>query len=314
MQEKQKELFDQYDMELLHVRRGRGGLLCETADGVYELQMCQYSPKRLEQAFEMKESLMNQGMQNVDQYKRNKEGELLTYDRYQTSYVMKRHFQGKECDIHNIQDIRLAGNQLAIMHEYLKQIPIEGYPVKQNQLEKKTKELVRTKQFLAHKNEKQEFEKLFLQYYELFCKDISYLECKNDDVAAICHGSYQHHHLVMLPQQKVAVIQFENFYVGNQLNDLFQFMRKILEKNQYNGVYADILLQAYQNHRKLGDKEMQFLYCLLQYPEKYWKLANQYMNHRKSFLSPKLTEKLKEAVRLQEKKEKFLSEFRLKYL
>jgi hypothetical protein len=59
---------------------------------------------------------------------------------------------------------------------------------------------------------------------------------------------------------------------------------------------------------------MQFLYCLLQYPEKYWKLANQYMNHRKSFLSPKLTEKLKEAVRLQEKKEKFLSEFRLKYL
>ncbi|MDO4941819.1 MAG: hypothetical protein Q4E73_03130 [Lachnospiraceae bacterium] len=314
MQEKQKELFDQYDMELLHVRRGRGGLICETPKGSYDLQMCQYSPKRLEQAFQIKEALIDSGFQNVDQYERNKEGELLVYDRYQTSYIMKRHFDGRECDIRNNQDIRKAAEYLAILHRCLKQLPIEGYAVKKTQFHQKNRELLRTKQYIAKKNEKKEFEKLFQRYFSLFWNEIRNQKNEVEYIPAICHGSYHQHHVILLPNKDAAVIQFENFYVGNQLDDLFYLMRKVLEKNRYDFSYAEIILNAYQKEKKLEDSDFRYLYYLLAYPEKYWKLANQYMNHRKSFLSPKLTEKLMEEVALQEKKKYFLSQFQLNYL
>jgi CotS family spore coat protein len=313
MQEKQKELFDQYDMELLHVRKGRGGLICETKNGSYDLLTCQYSPKRLEQAFEIKEALIAQGMKEVDQYERNKEGELLSYDRYQTAYIMKRHINGRECDVHNLDDLKLAGEQLSKMHEYLKTIAVDGYTAKKNQFYQKTRELIHTRQYILHQNEKKEFEKLFVQYFDLFQKEIKPSK-KISYTSFLCHGSCQYHHFLVTPEQKMATIQFENFYVGNQMDDLFQFMRKILEKNQYNSKYADALLNAYQRNQRLNEEQYEYLYDSLSYPEKYWKLANQYMNHRKTFLSPKLTEKLKEAVSLQEKKEKFLYHFRLKYL
>lgn len=314
MQEKQKELFEQYDMELLHVRRARGGLVCETPEGSYDLQTCQYSPKRLEQVFEIKEELIRRGFQMIDQYCRNKEGELLSYDRYQTPYIMKRHFEGKECDIRNKKDILLAGVQLSRLHKCLEQLPIDGYVKKENRFEQKTKELIRTKQYIARKNEKKEFEILFYQYFSLFWGEIKDSYQKIEYSSAICHGSYHQHHLLMLPRQNVAVVQFEDFYVGNQLDDLFYLMRKILEKNQYEFSYAQVLLEAYQTERRLVNTDYQYLYMLLSYPEKYWKLANQYMNHRKTFLSPKLTEKLQDAVRLQEKKQRFLEQFCSFYL
>ncbi|MEE1313216.1 MAG: phosphotransferase [Lachnospiraceae bacterium] len=314
MQEKQKELFDQYDMELLHVRRGRGGLICETEDGMFDLQICNQSPRKLEQAFEIKEQLIEQKFSYVDQYYRNKDGELLTYDRYQTPYIMKRHFDGRECDIRNKKDIAAAGEQLGILHQCLKNIPAETYPRKKNRFQQKTKELIRTKQYIAKKNEKKEFEVLFNRYFDLFWKDVKTIYEEEEQESALCHGAYHHHHLLMLPGQKMAVVQFENFYVGNQLEDVFQLMRKILEKNQYDFSYAKKLLDAYETKRILRPADYRYLFCMLSYPEKYWKLANQYMNHRKSFLSPKLTEKLQDAVRLQEKKEKFLQDFWLFYL
>lgn len=314
MQEKQKELFDQYDMELLHVRRGRGGLVCETTDGSYDLQVCRYSPKRLEQAFQIKEELIGQGFDHIDQYVRNKEDELLTYDRYQTAYIMKRHFDGRECDIRSRQDIRKASGCLGRLHHCLRNLPLDGYLEKRNQFPQKSRELLRTRQYIAKKNEKKEFEKLFYRYFSLFWKEIEDQMEEISFVPALCHGSYHQHHLIILPNGQAAVIQFENFYVGNQLDDLFYLMRKALEKNQYSLSYAETILDGYEEEHKLNQNDYRYLYRLLAYPEKYWKLANQYMNHSKSFLSPKLTEKLMEEVSLQEKKKYFLRQFRLNYL
>lgn len=314
MREKQQELFDQYDMELLHVKKGRGGWICQTKEEQYALQSTSYSPKRLEQTFEIKERLMEQGFLFVDQYKRNKEGELLTYDRYQTSYVMKRHFSNPECALQNINDIAAAGRRLAVLHQCFLKFPNQGYYEKRQNWKQKSKELLRTRQYIVHRNEKKKFELLFYQYFDLFWKE---MENGGEDISyepALCHGSCHQHHFLMLPKEEVAILSFEKFYLGNQMDDVFQFLRKILEKNHYQQEYANSFLAAYQKEKALQTKDFQYLYLCLSYPEKYWKLANQYMNQKKSFLSPKLTEKLEEAVKLQPLKEKFLYDFRLNYL
>lgn len=314
MQEKQKELFEQYDMELLHIRRGRRGIVCETNRGAYDLQMCSYSPKRLEQAYEIKEQLMQKGFLYVDQYMRNKEGELLTYDRYQTAYVMKRHFDGKECDIKNQRDIKAAGEQLGNLHQMLRRIQTDGYPVKKTGFEQKTRELLRTKQYLTRKNEKKEFEVLFQRYFDLFAKEMKQVPTLHGYIPRICHGCCHQHHLIILPEKEMAVIHFEQFYVGNQLEDVFYLLRKILEKNHYEFFYGQIFLEAYARCCPLKKEEYEDLYAMLFYPEKYWKLANQYMNRRKTFLSPKLTEKLLEIVELEKRKVEFLQMYCSYYL
>ena len=155
---------------------------------------------------------------------------------------------------------------------------------------------------------------MFYRYFSLFWKEIEDRMEEISFVPALCHGSYHQHHLIILPNGQAAVIQFENFYVGNQLDDLFYLMRKALEKNQYSLSYAETILDGYEEEHKLNQNDYRYLYRLLAYPEKYWKLANQYMNHSKSVLSPKLTEKLMEEVSLQEKKKYFLRQFRLNYL
>lgn len=314
MQEKYKEIFEQYDMELLHVKRGRGGIICETKEGIYEMQVCAYSPNRLEHAYEVKQSLLDQGFGPVDQYLRNKEGGILTYDRYQTPYIMKVYLEGKECDIRNEKEIRRAGKKLAMLHRCLKEIPVDGYIQKYPSFERKTRELKRIRQYMMKLNEKREFETLFLKSYPMF---EAMLKIKEQPVfceKAVCHGSCQQHQIIMMGKKKIGLIQFEECYVGNQIDDVFYLLRKILEKNQYDFFMGQHFLEGYEEEKVLKKEELQLLYQMLSYPEKFWKLGNQYMNRRKSFLSPKLVEKLQEVIRLQEKKGKFLKKFWLYYL
>ena len=58
-----------------------------------------------------------------------------------------------------------------------------------------------------------------------------------------CHGNYNQHN-VIFTKKGIATIHFEQFYYGNQMLDLYQFMRKVLEKNGYEmGVAKEILNQ-----------------------------------------------------------------------
>ena len=66
-----------------------------------------------------------------------------------------------------------------------------------------------------------------------------------------------------------------------------------LEKNHYDYTYFETGISGYSVYRPLDTKDFHFLYLLFLYPEKFWKISNHYYNHRKSWISPKMEEKLK---------------------
>ena len=92
--------------------------------------------------------------------------------------------------------------------------------------------------------------------------------------------------------QKIAVTNFDKWNYDIQTADLYQFMRKILEKHNWNKELGTLMLEEYNKERPLSGMELDNLRLRFAYPEKFWKLANYYYNHKKAWVSQKSEEKL----------------------
>ncbi|MBP8049342.1 MAG: hypothetical protein KAY52_03795, partial [Blautia sp.] len=81
-----------------------------------------------------------------------------------------------------------------------------------------------------------------------------------------------------------------------QISDLYCFMRKILEKYNWDVFLARRMLEQYDKIRPISSEEWENLQIRFTYPEKYWKLANYYFSHNKAWISGKNTEKLEKVI------------------
>ena len=122
-----------------------------------------------------------------------------------------------------------------------------------------------------------------------------------------CHGEYIHHNII-LNKQGLYIINFEKFLADTRIRDLYQFMRKVLEKNNWEERTGLLLLNSYEEISPLLLEEKKNLYFRLAYPEKFWKIANYYYNSNKVLISDKNIDKLKTLVNQNEAKERFLKQ------
>ena len=106
----------------------------------------------------------------------------------------------------------------------------------------------------------------------------------------------------------MAVINFEKCSINVQINDLYHFMRKILEKQNYDFRLGIKMLRAYEEKNPLSPEEREYLGIRMEYPEKFWKLANHYFNSRKTWIPEKSLQKL-EILDMQEKKRREFVKF-----
>ena len=94
----------------------------------------------------------------------------------------------------------------------------------------------------------------------------------------------------------MAVTNFEKWSFDMPVADLYRFMRKVLEKNNWDVDLARKMLRAYHRQRNLSQEELENLRIRFVYPEKYWKLGNYYFTHRKTWVSGKSVEKIQRLV------------------
>ena len=103
----------------------------------------------------------------------------------------------------------------------------------------------------------------------------------------------------------MAVIEFNRMHRGVQVEDLYHFTRKILEKHGWDLRLGMRLLETYDRILPLNAQERTYLYYLFLYPEKYWKLANHYYTHNKAVVSGKNVEKLRTLIHQKKQWEEF---------
>ncbi|MFI3212435.1 MAG: CotS family spore coat protein [Eubacteriales bacterium] len=322
MNDRAVNLLANYDIEVIRVWKGRSAILCETSQGIKILK--EYSG--LETRLEVQNTLLNQIKENgyplVEDIVRNKEGSLISKDMDQVSYVLKTYFTGKECNIKEVAECKMGVRSLAKLHcamelpEITQNTDIPVFTI-HNEFEKRNKELKKVNKYIKEKGKKTEFERYLQQNINYFIEkalQITEQVSRDDTVDSIeqlrkkgfiCHGDYQHHNLIM-EKKEVEIINFEKFAIDNQVRDLYQFMRKILEKNNWNIYIGLEILEAYQYEQSLTIEDKRMLYYRFAYPEKFWKIVNFYFNSGKSFISMKNLEKLEKLLKQDQLREEFL--------
>lgn len=317
-------LLGQYEMEVLRTRKGRGSILCETKEGIYTFREYGGPIEKIDLQDQLLNHLQEQGFANAEQIVRSKEGQLYVQDVDGTCYVLKTFLEGRECTVTEEEECVKAMKVLADLHQKicLKENPVAlGLPVfsLQKEYEKHNRELRRVRKFLREKSQKNAFELYLQKEFDFFLEQA--LEIGNmvtefatpQDKAFVreegmfCHGDFQHHNLIWTGET-FKVLNFEKCILDDQVRDLSLFLRKVLEKNNWSKELGKRLLEAYQECRPLSARSYISLYYRLAYPEKFWKIANFYINTGKAWIPEKNTEKLNKVIEQENEKRAFLEE------
>lgn len=198
MNEKDLTVLEQYNLQVKNARRGRGSFLCETDQGLIQITEFSGSKERLFFQNRVLQYLQEQG-KRADLILENKEGELVSEDRYGNGYVVKQWFQGRECDTKSKEDIGEAVRYLAEIHQVLrlpeqKNLYAEDVREQEEQMEegkeqeeekpardkeysgepleeelgRHTREMKKVRSFMRTRKQKSAFERRFLQVYDIF--------------------------------------------------------------------------------------------------------------------------------------------------
>lgn len=304
LNEKYQILLDQYDIHADHFRRNRGGILCYSDHGIFSLARTSLSEERLTAVSQWTQKLKDAGFPYVDQYILNKNNCFLSYDKYYEPYALRKTFSGSECDIHSLKDIKTAASSLASLHYISTDLTFSSdylhkYTSICRHYHQKYTEIKSIFRYIKKKKNKGTFEYLFLNEINDILKQMEYaitlLGSSPPSHTGWCHGTFQHHN-VILSGNHTAIIHFEHFFYGYPLLDLYYFLQKVLEKNDYQFRFCETILQGYQIKYPLSRQDLTCLYGLLLFPEKFWKISNQYMAHKKHFVSPRYIDKLNQFI------------------
>lgn len=319
MAEKMSEVFEMYDVRLDHIGRGRGAMVLYTDKGVRQVRAAEVSEKRLQAEYEFKENMYAAGFKNIDRLVKNNEDELITYDRYGNPFVMRMYFDGREMNVMNKNEVLHAVDNLILLHragrEVWQAVDRDMQIREKNDVKRRNRELKRVHNYISKQSPKREFEALFIRAFPYFyeqglqCERMLNTEPKECRHLGYCHGSYNHHSVLICgggTGRQAATINFEKYHVGNQLQDLYYFIRKTVEKNGYTYALLQAILERYQEGILLQQDDIEYIQGLYRYPEKFYKLSNQYMNGSKARISPKMVEKLNRIIVEEEKKQNLL--------
>ena len=321
MKEKELEVLEQYDIDVNSTRKIRGAILCDTNRGVFVLKEMHFSEKRIPALYELYQHIQQQGYKNVDIIVKNKEDSLLSVSEEGTKYLLKKWFYGKECDNKRELDILEGVQNLALLHRIMKQ-PLEDRGLREDLQEeflRHNREMKKVRTFIRNKVGKGDFELVFLKHFdamyewaEMACASLKSSEYErlleqSEKEGAVVHGDYNYHN-VLITSGGVATTNFEHFHQGIQLSDFYYFLRKTMEKNQWDVKLGHKMLECYNRILPLSEAELGYLAVCIAYPEKFWKAANSYYRSLKAWISAKSLEKLELGILQTEEKKKFLKE------
>ena len=323
MNDRSISLLENYDIEVLRTWKGRGAILCETKQGVLILK--EYAGHREKAAFQnaLLTIVKERGFENVESILKNKEQELLTQDQDGTLYVLKTYFEGRECNVKDMEECRQAVRVLAQFHNvsYADNSMLSGVGEPRYaymEFEKHNKELRRVRKYLKDRGQKTDFEICLIKNYDYFfnlalqlAEELRFYQ-KEEEKRFICHGDYQYHNIIVAGDQ-MNLINFEKCVSESPVRDLYLFMRKLLEKSGWIESIGFELVDTYEKVRPIEKEEYRQLYYRLAYPEKFWKIVNFYYNSGKAWIPGKNLEKLNKVTEQEKDKQKFLEKFKSRY-
>lgn len=335
MEDRSGEIISQYDIKVCRSYRARGGMILETNRGLKFFSPCPASERRLEFEDALKTQMREHGYMGVDSFVRNCAQKLSSTNNIGERYSIRDWFMMEECSLKQESSILAAARNLALLHlamSGIKTAERDNYLAEDMQkiFEKRNRELKHVRSFLSKRKNKSPFEVRYLNccgsFYEeavSAAQELQELDWRalfeeNVTCGNVLHGNYTYHNILMSSRELrqpfeashfkggIATVNFDKAVFGIQVCDLYQYIRKVMEKNNWQYTLGVRILEAYEEVRALSLRERRLLSVLLTYPEKFWKITNYYYNSRKSLIPQKNMEKLEMLLAQQTPKKEFL--------
>ena len=173
MNDRAASVFENYEIEILRILKRKRGAAGGNPGGLVNPEGIYRSAARLEIQEKLLEAVMENGFSRVEQLKRNKEGELISYDQDRVPYIVKTYFEGRECNLKDVRECQSAARTLGRLHKAMCQPGIaQDYDVPAfcmgNEYVKHNRELKKVRRYLREKSQKTEFEIYLLHHYDFF--------------------------------------------------------------------------------------------------------------------------------------------------
>lgn len=323
MNEKALTVLEQYDLNIKGTYRTKGNYGCTTDEGKYLLMEYNNSNEKMVLMSTFYEYLEKAGFV-TDSVIANKEGVYVSISEDGYAYILKKWFDGEDCNNTNRKHLLLTVENLAKFHNATENttdiFKEQKFHKGRNLLEvmnKHSSEILRIKNYIKKRKNKNAFEmylqniieEYYIQSVEALgaIKNSRYEQLYKESIASetIYHGSYNYHN-VLIKENKIIMINMMKISYSPSVQDLYDFIRKVLEKNNWNIALGNELIKAYDSVRKLSDMERAVLKSLLSYPEKFWKIINYYYNSNKAWYSEKNEDKLKQFRKMEKLRRKFI--------
>lgn len=321
MNDRAVSLLEQYEIEVLRTRKGRGAIVCDTSQGCLIFKEYTGTADRIKMQQQLLDQILLAGRVSVEHIVLSKDGELLVKDNDGSTYVLKTYFEGKECNIYEKTECAEAVRTLARLHSSMQRSTksftdtLMFWPEKE--YEKRNRELKKVRKYLRQKGQKNWFEISLQQIFDYFLEQAQtvtqkwqtycspeYLELRQG-LAGYCHGDYQYHNIIHC-ENEWCIINFEKCLLDNPIRDLYLLLRKLLEKSNWSVSLGTELLEAYEQELPIADFSKIDLYYRLAYPEKFWKIVNFYFNSGKAWIPERNLEKLEKLIEQEKEKQNFL--------
>lgn len=321
------QLLEQYPFEVTAIQKGRGTYICTTSEGGKIIMGSFRGSKGRAEALEHILFRLKENGIEADEIIHTREGEILAQEVDETWYYARKYMEGRECETRSRDDVLAAVEELAHLHLVLQEVENENLKTGGQdyamEVFRHNRELKKVRNYIHGKHKKNEFEMIFMHNYETFLNQAldverrlmkpnpgetqgqSRQQSREAAMYGICHGDFNQHN-VLFTHGKIIITNFEQAHYDVLVGDLAHFLRKLMEKHNFNIGLATDMLAAYEKRRKLLPEEWEQLYVRMAYPQKFWKVANHYFNANKAWVSGRDIEKLNRVIEQEEIRQQFL--------
>ena len=325
------EIERQFDIKIEVIKANKGIYYLKSNKGERCLKKINYGPQKLLFVCGAKDHLINNGFKGVDKYYLNIDGEpyaLVNED----LYTLSEWLDGRECDFHNIEEVKVAARTLAQMHEASKGYdPPENSKLKSDLgrwphlMAKRIKSFDKMRDMVRKRNNKNNFDLVYLKSMEFYkeigkkalrtLEESSYLElcqiAENDK--SFCHHDYTYHNIIIDKEENVNIIDFDYCKREVRAFDISNFMTKVLKRVNWDMNFAKAIIDSYNEVSEIREDEYKVLFAYLQFPQRYWRLANRYYYNEVNWGQNTFASKIEAIIKEQELFLAFLEGFKNEY-
>lgn len=319
MNEKALGVLDQYELAKENTFKIRGNYGMDTPSGKFIMKEYSDSEEKMIRLRMLQNHLDSVGV-STEMIMINQTGKYVSISEDGYAYILHKMYDMDQCDIKDEIHIKKATRVLAQFHKASMDFQIAEPGVKENEeaqnikpyhkgknlvqaYEKHNKELGNIRNYINKRGNKNRFEmslqEIIPQFFEQAktatekLKQTKYNEIYMESLEKhyLCHGNFTHHSIGFC-EDKVILLDLMKVNEAPFIHDLYDFLRKVLEKNQWKKEVGDLVINTYNEVFKLDNYHIYILKALLTYPVKFWKVVNYYYNSNKAWYSEKNEEKL----------------------